>query len=364
MASEIRSRYTQELATRGYTSDAAQEMAVNRLEALQQALYQFHQPKGLLGWFSGRNQPAPKSLYFWGGVGRGKTFLMDLFFDSLSIEKKTRLHFHRFMQMVHQRLTSLTDQKNPLQTVVKEFAEDCHVLCLDEFFVSDIGDAMILANLLDAFYEQEVVIVTTSNCVPDNLYTNGLQRSRFLPAIAGIKEHFDVVNVDGGIDYRLRTLEQANLYFHPLNDETQRGIKHLFECLTPDPREQEQDQCLDILGRKINTNRICDDVLWIDFHDLCEGPRSQNDYIEIAKLFHAVVLDQVPCLTGKREDAARRFVNMVDEFYDRGVKLIIGAEQPMDQLYKGTRLSFEFERTLSRLLEMQSQEYLALEHKA
>lgn len=359
----VSERYLQELDSRGYQADPCQQEAVQMLERLAEQVEQFSawQQRGFARLFSAK-PVRPRGIYFWGGVGRGKTFLMDIFFDSVDIKHKKRLHFHRFMQYVHGQLSELKQKKNPLQTVAEVFAQDCGLLCLDEFFVSDIGDAMILANLMDALHANDVAIVTTSNIYPDGLYKDGLQRNRFLPAIAAIKERFDIFNLDAGVDYRLRVLEQAKLFYYPNNDQALSGLKQTFETLVPDIEEVEEGEVLEILGRKISTVRVCEDVVWATFNQLCDGPRSQYDYIEIAKLFHTVVLQDIPQLTEKTEEQARRFINMVDEFYDRGVKLIVSAEVAMNELYQGKRLVFEFERTLSRLLEMQSQEYLAREH--
>ena len=355
-------RYHEELVHRGYKEDSCQLEALTILADLNVQLQQFEQInskplKRLL-----KRPELPKSIYFWGGVGRGKTFLMDLFFESLGLKNKRRVHFHRFMQMIHQMLAELKHEKNPIDQIIRNFAKDVRILCLDEFFVSDIGDAMILSNILNACYEQRIVIVTTSNIYPEGLYQNGLQRDRFVPAIKGIVENFVIFNLDGGVDYRLRALKQASLYFFPLQDDPV-AFADVFLKLIPDLEQVEQNAMLDILGRKISARKMCDDVLWISFAELCQGPRSQNDYIELGKLFHAVFIDGVRVMGADQEDIARRFINMIDEFYDRGVKVVIHAEAAMQELYRGSRLAFEFERTLSRLLEMQSEEYLALPHR-
>ncbi|MCG8316665.1 MAG: AFG1 family ATPase, partial [Pseudomonadales bacterium] len=297
----------------------------------------------------------------WGGVGRGKTYLVDTFYESLPFRRKLRVHFHRFMQRVHRELRELQGEKNPLEIVAKRIADDAVVLCFDEFFVSDITDAMILAELMDKLFGRGVTLVATSNIVPESLYENGLQRQRFLPAIDLLLEHTQVVNVDSGIDYRLRALEQAEIYHSPLDEAAKTCMIESFESLAPEPGER--DVAIEIEGRDIPARRVADDVLWCDFTALCDGPRSQNDYIEIAKIYHAVLVSNVPVMTGASDDLARRFVNMVDEFYDRNVKLIISAQADVDGLYTGSNLQFVFERTKSRLIEMQSHDYLARAHK-
>ncbi|MFT7221985.1 MAG: cell division protein ZapE [Candidatus Azotimanducaceae bacterium] len=302
-----------------------------------------------------------QGLYFWGGVGRGKTFLMDLFYESLPFEKKKRLHFHRFMREVHQQLHDLQGTPNPLKMVAANFARQARVICFDEFFVSDITDAMLLAGLLDALFDHGVTLIATSNVKPDNLYENGLQRVKFLPAIALLNKHTSVHNLDGGVDYRLRALESAEIYHYPLDDFAEKGLEKAFFSISPD--EGRGNVTLPIEGRDIPTRRCGDGVVWFDFSMLCEGPRSQNDYIELARLFQTVLLGKVPQFDEKREDQARRFISLVDEFYDRNVKLIISAETSILDLYQGLRVRFEFARTESRLQEMQSKEYLSRQHK-
>jgi cell division protein ZapE len=300
-------------------------------------------------------------LYFWGGVGRGKTFLMDLFFDSLPFEQKSRMHFHRFMRHVHHALTDLQGEADPLRKIALDFADKNRVLCFDEFFVSDITDAMILAGLLEVLFENGVTLVATSNVKPVNLYENGLQRSKFLPAIALIEVNTEILNVDSGTDYRLRVLESAEIYHYPLDRQADEVLLQSFNSLSPDTGKA--DIVLDIEGREIKTRFCGDGVVWFDFPDICDGPRSQNDYIEIAMLYQTVLVSNLPCFTEKSENAARRFISLVDEFYDHSVKLIISAESPILEIYQGDRLKFEFQRTESRLQEMQSNEYLGREHK-
>ncbi len=360
-------RYQSDLESGGFSHDPAQAQAVACLQRLYDELLaappreQGGLTKLLGRW---RKAPAPQSirgLYFWGGVGRGKTYLMDTFFDTLPFEDKLRAHFHRFMQRVHRELKDLSGEKNPLVMVADRIADEARVICFDEFFVSDITDAMILAGLFERLFERGVVLVATSNIVPEKLYQDGLQRARFLPAIALIQQNVEVVNVDGGVDYRLRALEQAELYHSPLDAAAEVSLQRSFTSLAPEAPLA--DQVLEVEGREIVAKQLADDVAWFEFDELCDGPRSQYDYIELARVFHAVVVSNVPVLGAGRDDQARRFINLVDEFYDRNVKLVLSAAAPLESLYAGGRLDFEFERTQSRLLEMQSQDYLAREHR-
>lgn len=361
-------RYQQDIQDSGFVKDSAQEIAVKKLDDLYQRLIVAEQRESqfsakLFKSFGFNKKEPELGLYFWGGVGRGKTYLMDIFFEALPFERKMRVHFHRFMRRVHSELKTLQDQKNPLEIVADRLADESRIICFDEFFVSDITDAMILANLLEGLFRRGVSLVATSNIVPDGLYKDGLQRARFLPAIALLNKHTEVVNVDGGTDYRLRLLEQAELYHYPLDEEADISLKASFESLVPDIEEVVENKVLDIGGRGIMARYHAEDVVWFDFKLLCDGPRSQNDYIDIAMEYHEVLLSNVPELTAQKEDQARRFINLVDEFYDRSVKLIISAEKAIHELYSGDRLVFEFERTQSRLLEMQSRDYLSRPHK-
>lgn len=325
------------------------------------------------GWFaslaskflsskSGRADRSIKGLYLWGGVGRGKTMMMDMFCHALPPERRQRMHFHRFMRRVHDGLGRFSGQANPLLKVADEIASQGDVLCFDEFFVSDIGDAMILGEVMTALFARGVVLVATSNVEPANLYKNGLQRSRFLPAIDQIYAHCDVHEIDQGQDFRLRTLQQARLYHWPLSESTDQSMRESFSALATD--REKSNVRLRVENRMIEALKVAGDVAWFRFSSLCEGPRSQNDYIELATLFTTVLISEVPVLDVNREDAARRFISLVDEFYDRRVKLVISADQSITNLYQGQRLSFEFERTQSRLLEMQSEEYLSQPHVA
>jgi cell division protein ZapE len=363
-------RYKQDLQRDDFSYDPTQEMAVGHLQRLYDDLVAAENAPtpGFMQRLSAkvkREKVEPvKGLYFWGGVGRGKTYLMDTFYDSLPFERKMRTHFHRFMQRVHHELRLLDGTKNPLVEIGRKYAEETRIICFDEFFVSDITDAMILGGLMEQLFGNGVSLVATSNIVPDGLYKDGLQRARFLPAIDLLKQYTEVVNVDGGIDYRLRTLEQAELYHWPLDGAADESLNKSFEGLAPDLEEVVEGEVIEVNGRGIRSRRACEDVVWFDFDALCNGPRSQNDYIELSKLYHAVVLSNVPQLGRANDDAARRFINMVDEFYDSGVKLIISAAVPIDQIYSEGRLEFEIQRTQSRLLEMQSHDYLVREHRA
>ncbi len=363
-------RYKLDLQRDDFSYDPAQEIAVENLQRLyDDLLAKKDTPKvGLMGRLKGKfkkpDVEAPiKGLYFWGGVGRGKTYLMDTFYDSLPFEQKMRTHFHRFMQRVHQELKELDGTANPLVEIGRKYASETRIICFDEFFVTDITDAMILSSLLQELFNNGVALVATSNIVPDGLYKDGLQRARFLPAIDMLNRYTDVINVDGGVDYRLRALEQAELYHCPLDEKADASLNRSFESLVPDLDEVSENEVIEINGREMKARRCCEDVIWFDFPDICEGPRSQNDYIELAKLFHAVMVGNVPQLGRSNDDAARRFINMVDEFYDSGVKLILSAEKPIHEIYSEGRLEFEIQRTQSRLLEMQSHEYLAREHR-
>ncbi|WP_020409640.1 cell division protein ZapE [Hahella ganghwensis] len=364
-------KYRRDLERSDFSYDVAQEMAVNKLQDLYERLVKAEEKRQSQSPFARlaskvsrkKSKVSPeKGLYFWGGVGRGKTYLMDTFYESLPFERKMRVHFHRFMQKVHQELKALKGEKNPLEQVADRFSKEASIICFDEFFVTDIGDAMILGTLMEGLFSRGVALVCTSNIVPDGLYKDGLQRQRFLPAIALLNEHTEVVNVDGGTDYRLRSLEQAELYHFPLDDEADASLEQSYQNLAL------EDGChgveLEVNGRLLKAIKRAEDVVWFDFKELCDGPRSQNDYIELAKEFHAVLVSDVPVLKADVEDQARRFINLVDEFYDRRVKMIISAEAAIHEIYQGERLKFEFERTESRLLEMQSREYLASPHRA
>jgi cell division protein ZapE len=352
-------RYHKDLKKKGFVEDSAQANAVAQLEDLFQKL--INRPPQTW-WQRVRKLPPPaiNGLYFWGGVGRGKTFLVDTFYDCLPGENKLRLHFHRFMLRVHQMMQAFSGQVDPLDQVAAQLASEAEVICLDEFFVADITDAMILANLLKGLFQRGVTLVTTSNTPPDQLYRNGLQRARFLPAIALLEQYCHVVNVDSGVDYRLRTLERAEIYHSPIDPMALSNLERYFAALAP--ATGEQGVAIEINNRKLTSRWLADGIVMFDFAVLCESARSQIDYIELSKLFHTVLLHGVKSMGVDNDDVARRFIALVDEFYERNVKLIISAEVAMEGLYKEGRLNFEFKRCLSRLLEMQSHEYLKRPH--
>lgn len=366
-------RYEQALSQGDFKPDDVQRDAITRLDAVQRALIA-RQPeapaaagKGLFGRLSrlvGKEKPAAQApvrgLYMWGGVGRGKTWVMDLFFQSIPGDRKLRLHFHRFMLRVHEELAQLQGQSDPLLTLADRFKAETDILCFDEFFVSDITDAMLLGTLMEALFARGITLVATSNIPPDELYRNGLQRARFLPAIEQIKQHCDVMNVDAGIDYRLRTLTSAHLWNSPLNEATQAEMERMFKALAGSARDEAP--VLEINHRQMATLGVSEGVLAIDFLTLCGEGRSQHDYIELSRRFHSVLLYNVPVMIYKTEDQARRFLALVDEFYERHVKLVVAAETSLFEIYQGTRLKFEYQRCLSRLQEMQSEEYLRLPH--
>ena len=351
--------------------DVAQAAVIDRLAQLfERAMKRQTPSSGLvkdvlvkwLGLSSSNVAGSVRGLYIWGGVGRGKTMMMDMFCSALPPERRQRMHFHRFMRRVHDALGRYSGQANPLLKVADEIAADGDILCFDEFFVSDIGDAMILGEVMTALFQRGVSLIATSNVEPVNLYKNGLQRSRFLPAIDQIYAHCDIHEIDSGQDFRLRTLQQAKLYHHPLGDKAQQSLLAGFSALAAEL--EKNNVKLRIENRMIEAVKVAGDVAWFDFPSICEGPRSQNDYIELATLFTTVLVSNIPLLDASREDAARRFISLVDEFYDRRVKLIVSADQPITTLYQGQRLTFEFERTQSRLLEMQSEAYLSEAHVA
>jgi cell division protein ZapE len=317
---------------------------------------------GLVGRLLGRRKSiAPvRGLYVWGTVGRGKTMLMDRFYEQLQVPYKMRRHFHRFMHDVHGELKLLGNLENPLEEVAERLAMRARVICFDEFFVNDIADAMILGTLFEALFRRGVTLVATSNVPPEQLYRDGLQRQRFLPAIALLQTHTRVVELGAGVDYRLRLLEQAEIYHCPLDEQAEKNLERYFQDIAPDSSERDVNLVLN--NREVAVHRLAGDVAWFDFHAICGGPRSQEDYIELARCYQTVMISGIPQLTGDTEDEARRFIALVDEFYDRNVKLIVSAEVPLDDLYQGRKLEFEFQRTRSRLQEMQSREYLVRPH--
>ncbi len=308
-----------------------------------------------------RDEPV-RGIYLWGRVGRGKTFLTDLFYASVEGVPKRRVHFHAFMRGVQAELKTLEGQSDPLVQVAARIAAETRLLCLDEFFVSDIGDAMILANLFRGLFERGVVLVTTSNVAPPDLYRDGLQRAGFLPTIALLQQHCEIVEMVSPQDWRLRNLRQAAVYHTPLGADTLRAMRASFQRLAGEQRRE--DVSLQVNDRALRARGEGHGVIWFDFAELCEGPRAVADYIELARSFHTLMISDVPQFTPQTEDAARRFVELVDEMYDRGVNLVLSAATPVIDLYDGERLRMEFARTESRLIEMQSEDYLAREHRA
>jgi cell division protein ZapE len=358
----VRSLYERECARLGYSPDAAQQEMVAALDELRDRLLA-KQPRSLLDGLLGRRQKEPqRGLYAWGGVGRGKTWIMDLFFQSLPFKNKQRSHFHRFMQSVHDELKKHPDTADPLELVADKIAGKTRIICFDEFFVSDIADAMLLGTLFGALFSRGVTLVATSNVPPDDLYKDGLQRARFIPAIKLLKENTRVMNIDGGNDYRLRLLKRAAIWFDSQDAQTTAAMEKLFEDVAGEPGKVRTTLTLN--HRRLTPVRQAEDVIWFEFKELCDGPRGQADYIDIARTYHTVFLSDIPVLGVQQENQARRFISLVDEFYDRSVKLVISAAGPVTGLYQGTKLTFEMQRTESRLIEMQSQEYLARAHQA
>lgn len=359
-------KYQQDLQLPTFKYDPAQETAVKALQRLYDELCtQSPTDPGLgrklIRLLRKKRAPEPvKGLYFYGGVGRGKTYLVDTFYDCLPFKRKMRIHFHRFMHRVHDELKTLPNEVDPLNIVADRLAHEARVICFDEFFVSDITDAMILGTLMQALFARGITLVATSNIVPDQLYKNGLQRARFLPAIALINKHTEVINVDSGTDYRLRTLEQAEIFHYPLDAAGDDHLNEYFLKLAGDTGVR--NSTIEVNHRQIPTRRHAEGVLSIEFSQICEGPRSQNDYIELSRCYHSVLVANVKQMGANNDDTARRFIAMVDEFYERNVKLIMTSEVELSLLYTEGRLNFEFRRCLSRLKEMQSREYLAREH--
>jgi len=362
---DLRAVYRVSLREHGYQSDPAQERAIARLEALRDRLTR--QARGRPAWrrlLGGLRAPrdvqSPRGVYLWGGVGRGKTYLMDLFQAHAGVPVR-REHFHRFMKELHSRLRELRDVPDPLPQVAAGLIGDARALCLDELYVSDIADAMILAGVFDGLVRRGAALVCTSNTPPGGLYRDGLQRARFLPAIALLERHTEVIEVDSGVDYRLRELERAPLYLDSGAADSDALLRQRFAAIAGDPGRSGGTLLLE--GRAVPVRCVSADVVWFDFDAVCAGPRSQSDYVEIARDFHTVLVSGVPRFDGAMDDPARRFIALVDELYDRNVKLVLSAAVAADALYAGERLEFEFRRTSSRLVEMQSHDYLTRPHK-
>ena len=357
-------RYEADIASGALTPDAAQRRAALSLERVHAELAAretreraWH--RRALGWLARRQ--APRGLYLWGGVGRGKSHLVDMFYDCVATERKRRVHFHRFMQGVHDELARHAGVRNPLQRIVSKWAGGVRVLCLDEFLVHDIADAMLLSGLLDGMLRSGACLVITSNQPPGALYEDGLQRERFLPAIEMIERELEVAEIDSGQDYRLRTLTEVDLFFDANRSDADERMRESFERLAPTAGVP--DATLSLLGRDVETRCLADDVVWIEFDALCSGPRSAHDYVELSSEFHAVLIGNVPQLDAERDDEARRFVSLVDALYDCCVKVVVSSATALDTLYVGNALAREFERATSRLREMQSEEYLERSHR-
>ncbi|WP_354624750.1 cell division protein ZapE [Psychromonas sp. MME2] len=364
------SLYQTDLKNKKIVHDPVQADAINHLQCLYDQLISRESSKpvtrGLIDRIKNKllntveQRPFINGLYLYGGVGRGKTYLMDLFFQSLPTKRKLRLHFHHFMLRVHKELTQLQGEVNPLTKIAKKFAKETDILCFDEFFVEDITDAMIISGVLNAFFAEGITLLATSNLHPDDLYKNGLQRARFLPTIALINQHCDIFNLDGGRDYRLGRLTESEIYQYPLDEKAQLQNKAHFENLAQGDKHYGQE--IVVNNRSIKTIAYSANTLSIEFIALCDGPRSVLDYIEIAIIYRTIIVANVKQMDAANDDLARRFIAMVDEFYDHNVALIISAEVQIEQLYIGERLSFEFNRCISRLLEMQSKSYLHQAH--
>jgi cell division protein ZapE len=364
----LHERYARELTARGYDAEAAQRSALERLETLRTRLLEGNTRgfwQRLVLRVSGRSAAGrgARGVYLYGGVGRGKTMLMDLFYDSLPLPERRRSHFHHFMRDVHEQLRHMSARRAPLEALARGLAAQARVLCLDELYVSDIADAMILGALFEAMLRHDVLLVITSNRAPRELYRDGLQRSRFLPTIALLERELEQCSLDGGVDYRLRQLQRAPIYLDSRAPDSRARLLRLYTELAGEHGESRTE--LRILGRTLRAVRCRGDVVWFDFDTLCEGSRSQNDYADLAQEFRTVLVSEVPVFSApEHDDAARRFIALVDEFYDQGTKLVLSAAAAPSELYRLGRLQLEFQRTASRLVEMQTRAYLARARRA
>ncbi|MFZ3002247.1 MAG: cell division protein ZapE [Undibacterium umbellatum] len=347
--------YQDALSQRGFQADEAQKRAVDRLQTAYEEWVEYKGKRANRLTRLITRPEVPRGVYMWGGVGRGKSFLMDSFFSVVPVVRKARLHFHEFMRAVHRQLDELKGVADPLDEVARRIAKKYRLICFDEFHVSDVADAMLLYNLLNALFENGVSFVMTSNYQPDTLYPDGLHRDRMLPTIALLKEKLDILNVDSGNDYRKRALEQVQAYLTPLNAATDKALRDSFARVA---ETSDEDPHVDVEGRNLKSLRRAGSVIWFDFATLCGGPRSQNDYLEIASRFHTVILSSIPRMSAAMSSEARRFTWLIDVFYDNKVKLIMSAEVPPEELYTNGTLSNEFHRTVSRIIEMQSKEYM------
>ena len=365
----LKEKYRSDLLKKKIIFDSSQEMVINQLQILFDNINNKKKKKNIFYQikekikkiFNTKKNKKEKGIYLWGKVGRGKTYLTDLFYDSLTIKNKSRLHFHRFMKKIHSELTSLSGEKNPLKKIAKNLSKNNEVICLDELYVSDITDAMILVRLLKQIFEEEIILIINSNIDPPNLYKNGLQRQHFIPAINLIEENLKIIYMTNEIDYRLKTLSENDIFYISNNIKTIKSINNMFiKMATKKPIKNYK---ITISNRYIKTKKISHNIVWFSFEELCNTPRSQIDYIEITNNFHTIFLTNVPLLNDKYIDQVRRFIMLIDEVYDRKVKLIMSSEVEIKNLYKGTKFIFEFQRTYSRLYEMKSIKYLKLDHK-
>lgn len=356
-------RYQSDIEKNRIIPDSAQREVVNHTQALYDELLNAvsgSSIRRILNRYFARRAQTVKGLYLWGGVGSGKTYIVDMLFGCLPVDTKLRVHFHRYMQWVHTELKQLADVEAPLRLIANKLARNTTVICFDEFHVSDITDAMLLSGLFHELFMRGVTLVATSNEHPDRLYWGGLQRERFLPAIELIKRHTRVVNLDTGVDYRLRYLDQARTYHYPLNQASRDKLAEGFAKIAMDSTGT--NTLVEIAGREIMVKRLASSVVWFDFHEICGGPRGAADYMEIARQFQTVFIEGITQMDDLDNDLARRFITMVDEFYDRNVKLVVSAETAARDLYTGRRLVRHYKRTASRLIEMQSHDYLGKAH--
>jgi cell division protein ZapE len=352
--------YQHALSQRGFQSDAAQQRAVDRLQQAYQDWVQYRSQRSSSFKRLINRPDVPRGVYLWGGVGRGKSFLMDSFYSVVPVVRKTRLHFHEFMRGVHRQLDELKGVADPLDEVARRIAKKYRLICFDEFHVSDIADAMILYNLLTALFNNGVSFIMTSNYDPDLLYPDGLHRNRMLPTIALLKDKLDVLNVDAGVDYRKRALEQVDSYYTPLGAAADHALRTAYARIA---ETADEDPHVHIEQREIHALRRAGGIIWFDFATLCGGPRSQNDYLEIASRFHTVILSGIPAMSASQSSEARRFTWLIDVFYDHKVKLLMSAEVEPEELYTQGMLANEFHRTVSRIIEMQSREYMDAERR-
>lgn len=356
----VREYYHQVLQERGYRSDDAQLAAIDRLQAYYDDWVNFKQARSSTLRKIFKRPDVPRGVYMWGGVGRGKSFLMDAFYLTVPVKRKTRVHFHEFMRSVHRELDEVRGQQDPLDEVARRIAKRYRLICFDEFHVSDVADAMILYRLLLKLFEYGTSFVMTSNYEPSTLYPEGLHRDRILPAIKLLQERMDILNVDVGTDYRRRTLEQVRMYLTPITPSTDKELQADFERLLD---TAPMKPVLTVENRELKAIALGGSIVWFDFATLCGGPRSQNDYLDLASRFQTVILSDVPRMGPRQASEARRFTWLIDVFYDHKVKLIMSAECEPEELYTQGPMANEFHRTVSRILEMQSREYLEAERR-